>query len=129
MGNKQWTTTEVHIPFEFDMRVLVLNGKKTCTTRTKRYGKRGDTFRVGDEIFVLTEVKRMPLEKIVNTLYKEEGFSNPEAFKEYLAKLDIPLEPTTVLWVHRFKKCNHINVAKNTTLDKFNEDKQEVGIH
>jgi len=112
---------EIHIPFKFEMRELVLKGRKTCTTRTKALGKAGDTFRVGNETFVLTEVKRMPLEKIVQTLYKEEGFSNPEAFQAYLFKLGIPLEADKVLWVHKFKRCNSIKATESKTLDKYQE--------
>jgi hypothetical protein len=95
---------EIRIPFRSDMIGLILEGKKTCTTRTRKYGREGDTFSIGSNVFVITEVKKMRLIDIVNTLYEEEGFTSPVEFKEYLSKVGIPMDEYAILWVHKFKR-------------------------
>ncbi len=35
---------QIDLPFHNDMRIAILNGRKTCTSRTKSYGQSGDVF-------------------------------------------------------------------------------------
>ena len=79
--------SEISIPFTPQMKEAVLSGSKTATTRTKQYGKRGDTFRLSNESFILTAVRRVLLGYVIYRFYGREGFNSPESFIEYWKKL------------------------------------------
>lgn len=70
----------VYIPFQEQWRDKILKGEKTCTTRTKAYGKKGDGFFAFDKAFVLRQVEEMTLDMVANLLYHAEGCSEPGAF-------------------------------------------------
>ena len=79
--------SEISIPFTPQMKEAVLSGSKTATTRTKQYGKRGDTFRLSNESFTLTAVRRVLLGQVAYKFFLQEGFNSPESFIEYWKKL------------------------------------------
>lgn len=68
------------IPFQQMWETPMLMGTKVCTSRTKRYGNRGDFFEVFGKIFVLRGVEELPLDWVANLLYKAEGVTDPGAF-------------------------------------------------
>jgi hypothetical protein len=119
--------TEVKIPFKSDMKKLVLAGKKTCTSRTRKYGKSGDTFTVNKVTFVITKVRRMPISEVFNKYYKHEGFSTPDECKNYFIKLGLACDDDNeILWVHFFKRIDKkITPKQVTTLDAFQKEVKE----
>lgn len=70
------------MPFldEFKERLLV--GRKTATTRSKRYGKPGDLFTAFGATFRLKRVSPLSLNDIAGIYYWEEGFEHPHDFIE-----------------------------------------------
>jgi len=68
------------IPFRKDMQALILAGKKTATTRTKRYGIVGDWFYIGSKAYVLTNVEKVTLGYVATQKYRDEGFESPHDF-------------------------------------------------
>lgn len=73
--------TEITIPFSDPMEDANRQLIKTCTSRSKRYGNPGDTFRSGGYIFKLLDVIEFRLSFICERLYRLEGFDSPEAFE------------------------------------------------
>lgn len=72
--------TDITIPFRDDMKQAILEGRKSATTRNKRYGKRGDTFTLDGQKFVLKYIHRMPLGVVARNLWMEEGCPSEEQF-------------------------------------------------
>ncbi len=73
--------TEVNIPFSPDMAQASINGKKRCTSRTKAYGWKGDTFAIDGTRFVIEWVERMTLGQVAEEYYLMEGFQTPLDFR------------------------------------------------
>jgi len=71
---------EIAIPFQEDFKPAMLNGRKTTTTRTKRYGYPGDWFPAFGKNFVLTQVYPTFLDIVVDRFYFEEGFDSVNEF-------------------------------------------------
>ena len=65
---------EVHIPFKSRFHEVMLDGTKTWTSRTRKYGHKGDTFDAFGATFEIVKVERRTL-KDVGYHFKEEGFS------------------------------------------------------
>lgn len=66
---------KVKIPFKERFREPMIRGLKTWTSRTKRYGKPGDTFEVFGQEFLIEKVERRTLADVAEH-YKEEGCSS-----------------------------------------------------
>jgi hypothetical protein len=97
---------EIKIPFQPDMKELVLSGDKTCTSRNQLYGETGDFFYINRNRFVLTDVRSAPLGYVARNLYKEEGFMNPAGFIKKWNEIH-PIRrynPNQIIWLHEFKK-------------------------
>jgi len=76
------------------------------TSRTKRYGKAGDTFEAFGVEFRITGIERMPLEIVAYGFYEEEGFGSPEVFIEIWEKIH-PIkkfQPSQKVYAHFFKR-------------------------
>jgi len=96
----------VNIPFRDDMKLAVLNGKKTCTSRNKRYGCIGDQFEIGERKFVLTCVSHANLDYVAHDRYRQEGFESPAQFIGVWNQIH-PRKgyaPEQVVWLHEFKE-------------------------
>jgi hypothetical protein len=94
----------IDIPFQERWRDAMLTGRKTCTTRTKRYGQVGDTFIVFGETFVILGIDRTTLEIVAQRLWQEEGCSSRKEFIEVWNGLH-PRRGYRVddrVWVHYF---------------------------
>ena len=101
--------SEINLPFKPAMQEAILAGKKSCTSRYKRYGNPGDTFEMFGQRFILTSVIGMiGLGVVANQLFREEGFDTPEAFWETWRKLHPRRtgfgKNDDKVWVHRFRK-------------------------
>ena len=102
----------IKIPFEEDMAKAIKAGRKTCTTRTKRYGNVGDIFRVENgtygrfEVLIITDVKHITLHQVATYYYKAEGFDTPEGFINKWRQLHPRAGwlPNQRVWTYFFKK-------------------------
>lgn len=96
----------VAIPFQPRWRPMVLDGRKTTTVRTRRYGAAGDEFELDGATFVLTQVAMMPLAKARDLAWRDEGMASPEEFERAWADN----HPTRgfrgedAVWLHRFRR-------------------------
>ena len=76
----------IEIPFRDDMAIAAIDGEKTKTTRSKRYGDAGDVFEITDprtgkdHAFVLTSVFRSKLAHVAVAFCRAEGCRDSEAF-------------------------------------------------
>lgn len=96
----------VNVPFRKNFYVrLCVDQTKTATTRTKKYGEKGEYFKAFKHLFRFTDVRRVTLGYVATLYYKEEGFSCLEEFiciwniihprKKFDAKQKV--------WLHLFK--------------------------
>jgi hypothetical protein len=94
------------LPFQPRWRSLVLEGTKTTTVRTKRYGSGGDEFELEGILFRLTRVDPLPLADARDRFWREEGMGSPEEFE----RTWIENHPTRgfrasdQVWVHGFER-------------------------
>lgn len=79
---------------------------KRCTSRNKRYGEPGDTFKKWGAEFELTDVKHFTLHLVADMYYESEGFDRPSEFIKCWEKLHPKkgYEPNKQVWVHFFRK-------------------------
>lgn len=94
--------TQIDIPFHKEMKYALLNHDKDCTSRNKKYGKPGDFFILENRKFVIDRIIKMNLIEVAHMLYKREGFTSPEKFKEYWNMLH-PIkgfDPLKEVYVH-----------------------------
>ncbi len=101
----------IDIPFCQDMKRATLDGIKSCTSRTRRFGKPGDTFTLNhvggaSAHFMITSVKKLPIKQVADTLYRQEGFKTPEDFKRLWRQIH-PItgyRADTEVYVHYFRR-------------------------
>ena len=79
--------TEIDIPFRPDMVQAILDGKKSCTSRTKQFGKPGDTFTVQGKRLQLLRIEQHILAYVARYLYGAEGCRSPQEFEELWADI------------------------------------------
>lgn len=94
------------IPFQLEWQNKILNGIKTCTSRTKKYGNPGDWFEQFGSTFKISTVEKFPLEHVADFLYKEEGCDNPEEFIKIWVELH-PRKgwvPNQIVFTHFFRR-------------------------
>lgn len=98
--------TEVKIPFLPRFKEVMLNGKKTMTSRTRKYGEIGDTFKAFEATFQLTNVEKLALFYVANNYYREEGLQSKEEFIEGWEQIHPRkgYDSNQIVWVHVFKK-------------------------
>lgn len=96
----------IKIPFLKEFKKDLLSGKKTMTSRNKKYGESGDRFTVDGKEFELTKVTRQTLFSVSHMLYEEEGFAKPSEFIEVWKRLHPKkgYSPNQLIWLHIFKK-------------------------
>lgn len=97
----------VRLPFQPRWRPLVLDGTKTTTVRTKRYGAPGDAFELDGVPFVLVAVDAMPLARARDLVWREEGMASPEEFEDVWAENHPArgFRGSDAVWVHRFRRA------------------------
>ncbi len=97
---------EVKIPFQEDFRERMLEGLKTCTSRTKKYGNPGDFFQIFGTTFQIIDVKQHYLGFVAKFLYVDEGFQRSSDFEQIWQKLH-PIkgwQPAQIVFTHYFKR-------------------------
>jgi len=96
----------ITIPFMEDFRDRMLNGQKTATTRTKKYGNGGDLFSAFEHSFQLTKVDKVYLGDVCSVFYKQEGFNSQGEFIECWNKLHSRkhYQYDTPVYLHQFKR-------------------------
>lgn len=85
----------------------MLDGRKTTTVRTKRYGAPGDEFEVDGARFRLLAVHMMTLAAARDAVWHEEGMKTPEEFTRVWNE-NHPLRGfrgEDAVWVHRFGRA------------------------
>ena len=98
--------TIVKIPFQSDMKLEMLNGTKTATSRPSKMGEIGDYFVVGGAGFQLTNVSKKPLGEICLNHYKEEGCKSSQHFIDVWSRIHYNkgFIPTWVVFFHEFRR-------------------------
>ena len=71
--------SEIYLPFKARFRKTMLEGTKIWTSRTKWFGREGDTFRAFGATFVIEDRLVTPLSQVVEH-HVEEGFETKEGF-------------------------------------------------
>lgn len=96
--------TEIYIPFLPQFEKPMLEGRKTLTTRSKKYGDVGDTFKIFGAEFRLIEVRKDLLLESCRQ-YLAEGFRNSTAFIRCWNKLHPRkgYQPGELKWLHYFE--------------------------
>jgi hypothetical protein len=106
---------KIKIPFNAWSQERMRSGKKTMTSRTKKYGKPGDTFEAGGQRYRLTELYRFPLNQVAMTCFKDEGCESPREFQKVWESIH-PRKgwvPEQVVWVHEFTPADILNVTES----------------
>ena len=99
---------KVKIPFLERFREPMLKGTKTMTSRTRKYGEKGDTFDAFGATFELEDVRKVSLFCIANYYYRQEGADSTQDFIN-IWKIIHPrkgFDSDMMVWLHRFKKVN-----------------------
>lgn len=101
-----FSMTKVTIPFLERFKEPMLNGTKTMTSRSKKYGNVGDTFDAFEATFEITEVGRLKLGDIAS-FWKEEGMGSIDDFWKTWAQIH-PLKNSMedIFYFHKFKKVS-----------------------
>jgi len=88
----------------------MLKGTKTMTSRTRKYGEKGDTFDAFGATFELEDVRKVSLFCIANYYYRQEGADSTQDFINIcIWKIIHPrkgFDSDTMVWLHRFKKVS-----------------------
>ena len=97
---------KVEIPFEERWRTGMLSGKKIYTTRTKKYGKPGDTFEAFGALFELKSILRPYLGSVAKAYFKGEGCGKPIEFVEIWRQLHPRkgFDPLQIVYLHIFER-------------------------
>ena len=99
---------EIKIPFMDEFRQPMILGKKTVTSRNKKYGEPKDTFKNWGIEFRLEWIDYLPLAIVASNYYREEGFNHPDDFVECWGKLH-PRKgfiPDHKVYMHKFKRLS-----------------------
>ncbi|MFZ3169244.1 MAG: hypothetical protein WA130_16650 [Candidatus Methanoperedens sp.] len=108
-----------YVPFNDWSQERLLLSSKTATSRTKQYGSAGDTFRIGDKTFELTDVSRKNLWDIAQNYYLDEGAKSPEEFIEVWNALHPKgFDPEQVVYFHKFRQLTPETVHLKELLTK-----------
>ena len=97
---------QIIIPFHDSMKNAIIEGKKICTNRNKKYGNTGDYFILNGNMYRLTLVLRGTLEEVASNYYKDEGFLSREDFVSMWNTLHpiLGYVPTKKVYTHWFRE-------------------------
>ena len=102
-------TIQIKIPFLQRFKTPMLNDVKTMTSRTRRYGEKGDWFKAFEVNFRLDSVEPQPFSFVIEH-WKEEGCNSKEDFLSVWKQI----HPRRIflddycLFVHRFHRVGSI---------------------
>jgi len=97
---------KVYLPFNLRFKEPMLEGVKIWSSRSRWFGKVGDTFEAFGSTFEIIDKKRLKLGIVVADHWKEEGFYGIEDFIETWRKIH-PVRGFDSDWtvcVHIFSK-------------------------
>ena len=99
---------DIHIPFRDDMKQAIADGRKTATSRTKRYGKPGDRFQVDGRWYELIRITRQELVWVARRYWKDEGMDSEENFWQVWKQIHPrkKISEYDLVWFHEFKACD-----------------------
>jgi hypothetical protein len=97
---------QVNLPFRYQFRDKMLRGLTTLASRTRRYGKAGDTFIAFGATFTILDVQERTLKEVAYMLYVAEGFDSPREFILCWNELHPRrrYDPEQKVYTHAFKK-------------------------
>lgn len=94
------------------MARAVKEGRKCCTTRGTVRGAPGDVFDVGGVCFRLIDVVPVPLIRVRDELYRQEGFGSLEEFeKTWRGICWGKWAPDKICYVHYFARCQNATLG------------------
>lgn len=94
----------IEIPFTNFMKVKILQGNKTATSRNRKYGEEGDVFIISHRKFELVSVHQVKLVNVSRYYYLKEGFDTPEEFVAYWKDLHKGFNRVEFVWFHQFRE-------------------------
>jgi len=96
----------VAIPFKGEFREAMLSGRKTMTSRYKRYGEPGDYFKAFGKTFTIISVRKVQLSHVKDSFYYSEGFESPREFAKVWALLHPRrgFRPRDEVYLHSFRR-------------------------
>jgi len=99
--------TQIRIPMNAWSRQQLRKRTKTCTTRTKKYGSIGDTFKVGFQEYVITDIHKTILHDVAGHFWKAEGANSEEDFINIWSRIHFinKFNPAQFVWIHFFEEC------------------------
>jgi hypothetical protein len=88
-----------------EFRGPILSGRKTVTTRSKKYGEPGDVLDTPFGRVRLVKVEKATLGQVRDILWYQEGVESPEAFERVWASIHPGrgFRPDDVRFVHQFE--------------------------
>ena len=94
------------IPFLPEFKELLRIGKKTATSRSKKYGAPFEHFTAFDMEFDILSVQRVPLWIVAEKFYKEEGLNNPDEFVNIWLRIHDSYDPRRIVYLHTFERVD-----------------------
>lgn len=101
--------TVIKIPFNDWSIERLRDGRKTATSRNKKYGVAGDTFITTDStIFELDAIVKKSLHDVAYYFFKEEGAKDPHEFMDVWKELHPKkgFVPEQKVYFHTFKRID-----------------------
>lgn len=105
---------EINIPYNTWSKNKIYQNIKTATTRTKKYGKKGDVFIVDSVKYIITDYLKTKLEIVSSDFFREEGAGSPEEFIEVWNSMHPvkKFDPQQTVWIHFFEEQKTENKKK-----------------
>ena len=85
-----------------------LAGDKTQQRRNGVYAYPGETFMLGDQEFVLSELRRESLAEMTDESAQAEGYPDLASYKNLILKMHpgMKWDESDQVWVHHYKKLS-----------------------
>lgn len=95
----------IKIPFHDRFKIEIVSGRKIYTSRTKRYGKVGDTFQITPMVKCeIVNIRKEKLGIVAEKLWWQEGFRSKEEFIGFWLTIHRKWSPDKIIWLHRFQR-------------------------
>lgn len=110
--------TEINIPFDNRFYDKIATGKKTWTSRNKRYGHPGDYFYLRGTKYYLIDVVKLPL-GLVAEHFEEEGFESKKEFIDFWVQIHPrrKFNGDEEVFVHIFHRRREVRKNENEKTD------------
>ena len=99
---------EIQLPFKEQFKDVMLSGTKNKTSRTKKYGQIGDTFKAFGATFIMINQEEEELQFVAEHYYEDEGFKKPKEFISIWVEIHPRKgwDPKQKVWVHEFMRTD-----------------------